>query len=200
MRIFLVGGTGFVGSSVARWLSGAGHVVAAYHRGRTAPGLAGVQHLTGDSSDAAQLGQALRDFRPHTVVDTVPYCANDVHAVISTMPASAGRLVLLSSGDVYRQYDAFRRVPGVAPSVTPLTEDAPLRTQLHPYRAEASGPDDLRYRYDKIEAERTATEASPVPVTILRLPMIYGPGDPQHRVHGYLERMRGAQEIKLNSG
>jgi nucleoside-diphosphate-sugar epimerase len=173
--------------------------VAAYHRGHTAAELAGVQHLTGDRNDTARLNQALHDFRPHTVVDTVPYCANDVRAVTSAMPSTADRLVLLSSGDVYQQYDVFRRVPGVAPSVTPLTEDAPLRTHLHPYRAQASGPDDLRYHYDKIEAECTAREASPIPVTILRLPMIYGPGDPQHRVHGYLERMRGAQEIRLNS-
>lgn len=43
--------------------------------------------------------------------------------------------------------------------------------------------------YDKILVERAVMgDADPVG-TILRLPMVYGPGDPQHRLFQYLKRM-----------
>lgn len=56
-----------------------------------------------------------------------------------------------------------------------------MREQLYPYWAQASDPEDLLYGYDKIVVEQTAQSGAMVPVTILRLPMVYGPHDPQNR-------------------
>jgi nucleoside-diphosphate-sugar epimerase len=75
----------------------------------------------------------------------------------------------------------------------PLTENAPLRSKLYPYRGDESrDPDDPRKwldNYDKILVERAVMTNTDLPGTILRLPMVHGPGDRQHRLYEYLKRM-----------
>jgi nucleoside-diphosphate-sugar epimerase len=107
------------------------------------------------------------------------------------------RLVLISSGDVYWTYGAFLGLTRARSVPDPLDERASLREQLYPYRDQSSGPEDFRYGYEKIMVERIARSGSIVPVTILRLPMVYGPDDPQDRVGGYLERLGGT--LRLNA-
>ncbi len=43
--------------------------------------------------------------------------------------------------------------------------------------------------YDKIAVERVVLANADLPGTVLRLPMVYGPGDSQHRLFEYLKRM-----------
>ena len=43
--------------------------------------------------------------------------------------------------------------------------------------------------YDKIPVERITLSSPELPGTVLRLPMVYGPGDAQHRIFDYLKRM-----------
>jgi nucleoside-diphosphate-sugar epimerase len=90
---------------------------------------------------------------------------------------------------VYRAYDRFRRADPGPPDSTPLTEDSPLRDRLFPYRDKALGPDDPIFNYEKILVERAVMSEPDLPATVLRLPMVYGPGDYQHRLFGYLKRM-----------
>jgi nucleoside-diphosphate-sugar epimerase len=55
--------------------------------------------------------------------------------------------------------------------------------------------------YDKIPVERAIMGAPGLPGTVLRLPMVYGPGDSQHRLFNYLKRMDGQRPaILLESG
>jgi nucleoside-diphosphate-sugar epimerase len=119
---------------------------------------------------------------------------------LAALPASLERLVVISSGDVYWTYGAFLGLSPALPPTAPVDEEAPLRDQLYPYRAQAQGQEDLRYWYDKIVVERTARTGAGVPVTILRLPMVYGPDDPQKRVSGYLQRLWATgSELRLNA-
>jgi nucleoside-diphosphate-sugar epimerase len=75
-----------------------------------------------------------------------------------------------------------------------------LRDRLYPYRAQASDPMDLLYSYEKIMVERIARDECKVPVTILRLPMVYGPHDRQNRVGGYLQRFEASgSTLRLNA-
>jgi nucleoside-diphosphate-sugar epimerase len=97
--------------------------------------------------------------------------------------------VAISSVDVYRAYDRFRRTDPGLPDPTPLTEDSPLRDKLYPYRAMTQNEEDLMYHYDKILFERAVMSEPSLPATVLRLPMVYGPGDYQHRLFPYLKRM-----------
>jgi len=84
----------------------------------------------------------------------------------------------------------------------PITEESEVRTQLHPYNV-----DHLRMArgafpwitddYDKIPVERTVLNDSALPGTVLRLPMVYGPGDPLHRFYPTLKRIDDARPAIL---
>src|SRR6185369_1850035 len=116
-----------------------------------------------------------RRINPDIVVDTIAFTQHQAQSLMHAFRGIAKRLVVLSSGDVYRANDiVFRRVDGdVEP--TPLTETAALRDRLFPYRglqvpsAYGISFDD----YDKILVERAVSGDPMLPATILRLPMVY---------------------------
>lgn len=169
----------------------AGHEVMAFHRGKGGVDLPpGVRHLYGDRKDLRTYLEDFRDFAPDVVLDMFARTEADGHELVELFSGVARRLVVISSADVYPAYDRFRRADPGPPNPAPLTEASPLRGQLYPYRSEASGPEDLMYHYDKILVERAAmSEPETLPATVLRLPMVYGPGDYQHRLWQYLKRM-----------
>jgi nucleoside-diphosphate-sugar epimerase len=75
-----------------------------------------------------------------------------------------------------------------------LAEDSDLRTTRNVYSVEALKNVRSIYgwiddEYDKIPVEQAALSDPKLPGTVLRLPMIYGPGDPLHRFHPVLKRM-----------
>jgi len=53
--------------------------------------------------------------------------------------------------------------------------------------------------YDKIPVERAVLGNAELPATVLRLPMVYGPGDPLHRFFPVLKRMRDGRKKVLFS-
>ncbi|MFN2456048.1 MAG: NAD-dependent epimerase/dehydratase family protein [Pyrinomonadaceae bacterium] len=83
------------------------------------------------------------------------------------------------------------------PNITPISEDAPLRSVLYPYRPIAKGTDDFKYNYDKIPVERVVMGDADLPGTVLRLPATYGAGDKQHRLFEYLKRMDDGRSFIL---
>jgi nucleoside-diphosphate-sugar epimerase len=123
----------------------------------------------------------------------IPFTGQDALEVMSVFRGVVRRIVAISSQDVYR---AFGRVNGKEAGAVegmPITEDSPLRENLYPYRGETprDRDDPKRWQddYDKILVERVVMGDTDLPGTILRLPMVYGPGDYQHRLFGYLKRM-----------
>jgi nucleoside-diphosphate-sugar epimerase len=105
--------------------------------------------------------------------------------------------------DVYRAYGLLHNKEPGPPEPLPLTEDSPVRTNFYPYRAtppRAPGdPEAWIDDYDKILAEQAIMGEPSLLGTILRLAMVHGPGDRQHRLFKYLKRMRdGRQAILLN--
>jgi nucleoside-diphosphate-sugar epimerase len=193
MTILVLGGTGFVGRHVTRRLAAAGHTVTVFHRGRTTPDLpASVSRVHGSRDDQAALRDALDAAAPEVVVDAIAYTEAQATQLAALADGRVDRLVALSSGDVYRQYDGLRGASNAPPDPIPLTEDSPLRTSRYPYRGAET---DFEYAadYDKILVEERL-RGGPVPATILRLPMVYGPGDPQRRVQGALDRVSADDE------
>jgi hypothetical protein len=76
----------------------------------------------------------------------------------------------------------------------PLTEDSPVRTVLRTYppasiKTLQSVFGWLDDEYDKIPVERAVLGDPRLPGTVLRLPMVYGPGDPLHRFFPLLKRI-----------
>ncbi|HUI79595.1 MAG TPA: NAD-dependent epimerase/dehydratase family protein [Bryobacteraceae bacterium] len=192
MRVLVLGATGFLGPAIMERLVGCGHEVTLFHRGGTA--------IRGDRNHLDRSTGEFRRLRPDVVVDVLGFTERQAQGLVEAFRGLAGRLVVLSSGDVYRANDIlFRRAEGpIEP--TPLSESSPLRDRLFPYRGM---PVPAAYgiswdEYDKILVERVVMSDSRLPATVLRLPMVYGPGDYQgrkRRFAAYLKRMddgRGA--------
>jgi nucleoside-diphosphate-sugar epimerase len=192
MRVLVIGGTGFVGGHTVARLARAGHRVAVFHR-RGTPGerVSEELHIQGDRKELpAAFLSTFREFGPEVVLDTVAYLEREARLLVEVFRGLAGRVVVLSSQDVYRAYGRFRRTEPGPVEATPYGEDSPLREQLYPYRAHAKSPDDeLQYEYDKVLVEQAVSGSAGPPATILRLPLVYGPGDPQCRLWEYLGRM-----------
>jgi nucleoside-diphosphate-sugar epimerase len=194
MRILVIGGTGFVGPYIVCRLVVRGHEVLAFHRGQTEADLPPeVVHLHGDRKRLAEHRTELARFAPEVVLDTRPMTEGQAWTLMRAVRGLAHRVVALSSGDVYRAYGLLHGTEAGPPQPVPIAEDGPLRQRLWPYRGETPRtPDDpMRWLddYDKILVERVVMGEPDLPGTILRLPMIYGPGDDAHRLFPYLKRM-----------
>jgi nucleoside-diphosphate-sugar epimerase len=125
-----------------------------------------------------------------------PVGEDDTRAAIARFVGVARRIVAISSGDVYRAYGRLLGSEPGPPEPVPLDENAPLREVLFPYRHSAAGPGDWTYHYEKILAER-ALLSSRLPATVLRLPAVYGPGDPYRRLRPYIKRMQDRRPVIL---
>lgn len=183
MRILILGGTSFVGPHVVRQLVAHGHDVTIFHRGNTETNLPGkVKHFHGDFANFPDHLYELRYLSPEVVLDMVPFRAEDAERV-RAFKGVARRVVVVSSGDVYRAFGRLWRTEPGPPDPMPLTEDSPLREQLSP-----AGLD-----YNKTAVERGVLGDTELPATILRLPATHGPGDDKHRLFAYIKRMDEAR-------
>ncbi len=186
MRVLVLGGTGFVGGAVVRRLLADGHDVSAFHRGEAS---GGAETIRGDRKALISYRDIFRRFAPDAVLDTIAYTESDARGLVEAFRGIAPRLVVLSSQDVYAAYGRLLRRETGPVDHAPATEDSPLRASRHPYRAMAK-PGEMAYDYDKILVEDIVREDAREPVTVLRLPMVYGPGDPQRRLRPHLSAMR----------
>lgn len=189
MRVLIIGGTGFTGPSIVRRLARQGHTVAVFHRRQTTAILPdAVQHIQGDRDRLLAHARALRSFSPEVVVDMIPITERHAKDVVGIFSGVAQRVVAISSQDVYRAYGRLARLEAGPVEPMPVTEDSPLRKSRYPYRANLESVHRL-YDYDKILVEQVYMGNPVLPGTIVRYPMVYGPGDKQHRCFPYLKRM-----------
>ncbi len=180
MRILIIGGTSFIGPAVVRRLHAGGHEIALFHRGQTGADLpSGVRHISGDKKRLPDFKREFKKFAPQVVVNTIAFSEADARTFVGVFRGIAQRTVVLSSGDVYRAFGVLRGTEPGPPEPVPLTEDAPLRQNFHPFGGD----------YDKILVERVAMGEPSLPATCLRLPAVYGPGDYQHRIFPHMRRM-----------
>ncbi|MGC2694452.1 MAG: NAD-dependent epimerase/dehydratase family protein [Candidatus Angelobacter sp.] len=198
MKILLIGGSGFIGPSTVTALQKGGHQITIFHRGKTrAP--EGSEEILGDR-------QFLQDHQPEfrrqkfdVVVDFVLSSGRQAQQLMDTFRGVTGRVVALSSMDVYRAWGVFySREPGGLQEL-PLKEDSELRANRNPYPPEALKKAQTVYgwlddEYDKIPVEQAVLSDPKLPGTILRLPMIYGPGDPVRRFHPILKRINDGRK------
>lgn len=179
MRVLVVGGTRFVGAHVVRRLHEAGAEITVFHRGRSdnpmLPPVAHVRDPAGAYPITAFPETLARDW--DVVVHMVAMGRADGEAAAAAFAGRTGRLVLVSSCDVYRAYGRLTRSEPGVPDLVPLREDAPLRSVLHPYRGMEAELGAYAHDYDKVLAEAALRERTDLDWTILRLPKVYGPED-----------------------
>ena len=193
MRILLIGGNGFIGRFVVAALKQQGHSLAVFHRGTTAAP-DGVNEILGDRNQLNTSTQELKRFAPDVVIDFVISSGPQAQELMNIFRGVTRRVVMLSSCDVYRAVGISHGTESGPLEEVPLTEESELRRNLHPYPPENMqvmreifpwATDD----YDKIPAEHAVMNDRDLPGTVLRLPMVYGPGDPLHRFYPVVRRI-----------
>jgi nucleoside-diphosphate-sugar epimerase len=194
MRVLLIGGNGFIGTPLSRELLAAGHEIAILHRGKSVPDASpAVRHIQGDRKRLSQYRDQLGKFAPDVIVDLILSSGNQANELMTVAPDITGRVVALSSGDVYRAWGVLHRVESGPLEPLPITEDSPLRTTRSLYSSEMLRKMKVIFEwatedYDKIAVEESVMSQAKVPGTILRLPMVYGPGDLAHRFFPVVKR------------
>jgi len=103
----------------------------------------------------------------------------------------ARRTVVITSMDVYRACGVLHRLDPGPLEPLPLTERSPRRTAAHTYPPQQVAALQhlfgwLDDDYDKIAVERAVRELD---ATVLRLPLVYGPSDPLHRLQPIVRRI-----------
>src|SRR5437762_2658684 len=106
MRVLVIGGTGFIGPDVVRRMTEHSHQVTVFHRGVTRASLpAGVHEIIGDRRSLPEFSGEFARFKPDVVIDIICTSQQQAQMSLDTFRGIAGRLVVLSSCDVYRAYD-----------------------------------------------------------------------------------------------
>lgn len=192
MRILIIGGTGFLGPFIVRKLAAARHEITVFHRGQHEPSLPeSVRHVHSPSAEFPVLSfpPDLIAWKPDIVLHMVAMGERDAQAAVRAFQGVAKRLIVASSEDVYAAYGVLTGTESATGESGLLNEDSRLRQHLYPYRKTAQGRADWIYHYEKILVERVVMASPELQGTVLRLPAVYGPGDPQHRFLRYLKRM-----------
>jgi nucleoside-diphosphate-sugar epimerase len=180
MQILFIGGTQMTGPYVVRDLLAQRHDVWLLHRSHSeSPLLKGATQIKGDKADLPNLRNSLAALRLDVIVHMVAFTEADALTFIQSMASVAARSIVISSIDVYRAYGRLHRTEPGTPDLVPLHEDAPLREKLSIHGT----------AYEKVAVERAAKSNPKFPCTILRYPAVYGPGDHQHRLREWTQRM-----------
>jgi nucleoside-diphosphate-sugar epimerase len=200
MRVLVIGGTGFIGRPLVRELARMGHAVSVLTRGGS-PAELPAETIMGERGDLPAL-------RPpaDVVIDLILSSGAQAARLMETFRGIAGRVVAASSIDVYRACGVLHGSEQGPLEPVPLTEDSALRTRLQTYPPESvkmlqSIFHWLGDEYDKIPVEQAIMGDPALPGTVLRLPMVYGPGDRLRRFHPVLKRIGdGRRAILFEEG
>ncbi|PYY03954.1 MAG: NAD-dependent dehydratase [Acidobacteria bacterium] len=195
MKILLIGGTGFIGRFVVEQLVNSGHDVTVLHRGKSNVQLPDdARRVLGDSNGLAELRPELRKLSLDVVINFILSSGRQAQQVLEALRGIAGRVVALSSMDVYRACGVLHETESGGLQPVPLTEESELRTKpaYTPQQMEMGKRifSWMNDEYDKIAVEGAILSNPELPGTVLRLPMVYGPGDPLHRFLPIIKRIR----------
>lgn len=195
MNILLIGGTRFVGLHTANEFITQGHTVTLFHRHPYTGTLLSPQarHIYGDRDHAAELANAIREAAPDVIVDTYALTQQNVDVLEAALERRT-RVVTVSSVDVYEAYARLSQ-PGKTPQKTPLTEDSALRSALYPYRGVLNTP--FAHDYEKILVEKAALSSPHMDAIILRLGMIYGENDGNHRFRSFIQSLERSEDMVM---
>lgn len=185
-RILVLGGARFHGYLLVRHFLELGDDVTVLNRGhfrREYP--AGVRHVKADRTDRGNLQAVIGKAFFDAVIDNSAYGAAHVASLAPLLSGRCGHYLLTSTAAVYLS----------------LASDMPLREE------EATGvrtgffsPAVLDYARDKLAAEAALRDGSwDIPWTVLRLPNVFGEGDPARKLLYFYLRLSGGGSIALES-
>jgi nucleoside-diphosphate-sugar epimerase len=200
MKILIIGGTRFIGPSVVKKLHEQDHTIVLFHRGKSKADLPeDIPHILGDRNNLRDFRNEFAEFKPGLVLDMAPITERHAQTVVEVFRGITERVIAISSQDVYQAYGLLLGIEQGDVQPTPTNEDGALRTKFFPYRQDKPRPDDdprkILDDYDKILVERVIMEDEELAGTVLRLPMVYGPLDYQHRLYSYVKKMADKRPV-----
>ena len=189
MRILLLGGSGLLSSAARRAFVRAGHDVSVLTRGER-PLAPGVRHLRADRRDAALLRAALEGERFDFTADFLAFGGGDVERLLAVPRFSPGRLVAISSGQVY--------LVTTTPE-PPFREEAAERPLMGEPAAGTRDHDEWKYGMGKRAMEAALARATGLEVLALRIPVVQGEEDrdSSRRLWAWIERMLDGGPVLL---
>jgi nucleoside-diphosphate-sugar epimerase len=197
MRILVIGGNGFIGTPLVRELIQDGHEVAVLHRNANVTPNPSTVQLQGDRNRLQDCEAEIRAFAPRVIIDMILSSGKQAEELVSVARVLNARVVAISSMDVYRAWGVLLGTEPGGLEPMPITEDSPVRNASRAYPPEVVtvlkdifswlDPD-----YDKVAVEQAVRNGGSGN-TIVRLPMVYGPGDALHRMHPVLKRIADAR-------
>jgi len=197
MRILLLGGSGLLSGAAVRAFARAGHDVSVLTRGQRAVA-PGVRHLAGDRRDAGSLRAALEGARFDFTVDFLAFGGGDVDRLLSVSGFAPGRLVAISSGQVY----LVTASPEPPFQEEAASEESASRPLMPEPAAGTRDHDEWKYGMGKRAMEaalaRAASERG-LPALALRLPVVQGEADRDgsRRLWAWIERMLDGAPVLL---
>lgn len=171
-KVFLTGGTGFIGTHLARKLSSLGAELGFFIHKKPIP-FSGETHYGDLKEHSRDLYPFLFGFNPEVVfhLASQPLVSRAAEYEIETLETNVG--------GTYRVLSAAKDVPALKSFVhistdkvygdtSPISKDTPMNGVLHPYNASKQASDTLAQMYSKF---------FDVPMVIIRNANVYGAGD-----------------------
>ncbi len=192
MRVLVVGGTQFMGLSAVKRMVSEGDKVTVFHRGNRCDLVPPeVAHIHGDSLELTKYRSEIARFSPDAVLNMHLVKGSDTREFVSAIDGITKRVLAVSSSNVYRTYALLHRWETEEQPYTHAdAESGPLRNHKIP----DDDPHD-----EKIDVEDVVLNTESLEASVVRLPAVHGPNDPQFRNYEYLWRMdAGRPHIVLN--
>lgn len=197
----LLGAGGFIGRVVETKLLNRGHKVVTVSRSPRCDQTAAANHIQASRADPARIADIYARSTCDILIDMVAHEGEETRRLMAHLDGLVSRYVVTSSGDVYRNFGMVHGLEQGPLDLDLLDETGPLRTSRHPYRLAEPRADTDPHKWmdtgDKVLMEEAVRE-SRSEWTICRLPMVYGPHDPQMRfMWAYAPMMAGAERLDL---
>jgi nucleoside-diphosphate-sugar epimerase len=162
----------------------------------------GASFIAAERDDGRRLVEIFQQHEVDTVIDIFALGLRNSAPMLEAMGAIGGRYVLLSSVDVYANYGGLLRRDTPPVQAAPAKEDDPLRQFRYPYRQNDRRPqgveNDMLEDYDKIILEEATAGDGRFATTVIRAPMVFGPGDKQHRFRWAIEAVERGGVVELD--
>jgi nucleoside-diphosphate-sugar epimerase len=179
LKVLVIGGTKFIGRSVADVSKSKGHQVTLFNRGKTDLNSV-VPTIVGDVEEILKFKEQILREKFDVAVHCISYTEKHADDLVSLFANTDTHVIVLSSGDSYEAFQGLNRM--IDKAELPVTEDSPLSSMKY-YWSDSAIKGSLAQKYDKnlmTEIVMTASKDKKIKATVFRLSMIYGPGDSQY--------------------